>query len=391
MAISELSMIDAERLAIDQINAAGGLLGRRVEAVVADGESDPSVFARQARRLIEEEKVSVIVGCCSSACRKSVKSVVEAASHLLIYPVAYEGMENSPNIIYTGAAPNQQLIPTITWLRDVLKVKSVYLIGTDSVWPHAVSTIVRDELAALQSMTVVGEEYLAFGTSDVKAAVERAVKARPDVILCAIEGSTNLAFYQAIRGAGGAGSSIPIVSFGVTEDELDDLPAQELTNDYLVCNYFQTIDRPENAQFVQEFKSRYGRNRVTSDPVETAYSSVLLWAGAVRDAETAEVAPVRSALDRQSLNAPEGVMSIDRDSRHAWRPFFVGKVQPDGQLDIVWTLPKPIRPSSYPFSRTREEWNAFLNGLQRGWGGRWIAPAGERADDVPGDRRPSEG
>jgi urea transport system substrate-binding protein len=169
----------------------------------------------------------------------------------------------------------------------------------------------------------------------------------------------------------------------VTEDELDDLPAREMTNDYVVGNYFQSLDRPENERFVRAFKARYGRNRVTCDAVESAYNSVRLWAQAVRDAETDEVLTVRDALRRQSLNAPEGVISVDRDTQHTWRPFFAGKVRPDGQVDILWTLPKPIRPNPFPFSRTREEWEAYLDGLYQSWNGHWIAPAGDGGKPRP--------
>ena len=376
MAISESSMVEAEVLAIEELNAAGGLLGRRVEWVKADGKSDPETFAREAERLIRDEKVCAIFGCWTSACRKSVKGVVERTDHLLIYPVAYEGLEQSPNIVYTGAAPNQQIIPTVKWAIDVLKAKTFFLVGTDSVWPHSVNAIVKDQLTALGG-TVAGEEYVGDDGNRVDAVVAKAVKAGPDLILSTLEGETNLPFYKALRGGGvDNASKIPALSYSVTEEELRQLPVTRMVNDYAVCNYFQAIDRPENVDFVRRFKARFGQDRVTSDTIATAYSSVGFWAQAVREAETDEVGTVREFLLQQSLDAPEGVISIDRDTQHTWRPFFVGRVRGDGQIEILLTVSKPIRPVPFPFSRTRREWETFLESLRQGWGGNWSPPTG---------------
>ena len=362
MSISEASMVDAEKMAIDEINAAGGLLGRRLEAVVADGRSDPAIFAREADRLIRDEHVSVIVGCWSSTCRKSVMPVVERADHLLIYPVAYEGMEKSPNIIYTGAAPNQLIIPTVQWCMDVLKAKTFFLIGTDAIWPKAVNTIIKDELKAVGGK-LLGEEYCNLDTSNMDGLVAKFVKAKPDVVLCTIEGFANLPFYQKARSAGGEALKIPIVNFVVAEDELRQLPAKDMVNDYAVCNYFQSLDRPENTILVRNFKHKYGQDRVTSDSLINGYDSVKFWAEAVRETDTDEVSLVRESMLRQSLNSAAGVISLDRESQHTWRPFYVGKVRGDGQIDIVWSMIKPIRPIPYPFSRTQEEWDEFLRTL----------------------------
>ena len=269
MAISEKSMIDAEVLALEEINAAGGLLGRPVEWVIADGKSDPATFAREAERLIAEEKVSVIFGCWTSATRKSVKAVVERTNHLLIYPVAYEGLEQSPNIIYCGAAPNQLIIPTVKWSRDVLKAKTYFLIGTDSIWPRSVNTIIKDQLIA-PGASLLGEEYIDSAGNGLDAACETALKAAPDVIMTTIEGDANLPFYKKMRTAGGAALKIPIINFPVAEDELQHLPVKDMVNDYLVCNYFQSIDRPENREFIKSFRARFGQDRVTSDTIATA-------------------------------------------------------------------------------------------------------------------------
>ena len=377
LAVSEASMVDAEVFALEQLNAQGGLLGRRIEWVIADGRSDPATFAREAERLIASEKVSVIFGCLSSSCRKAVKPVVERTNHMLVYPVAYEGMEASPNIIYTGAAPNQQIIPTVKWSRDILKAKTYFLIGTDYVWPRAANEVVKDQLKALGA-TILGEEYLPENGAGLDAALEKAVKAHPDVILSTIVGDANLPFYQKIRAPGGQCLKIPVITLPVTEEELRELPVMEMINDYAVCNYFQSIDRPENIAFVKAFKTRFGQDRVTSDPINTAYNSVKLWAQAVSEAESSVVHEVYKTMQRQSLNAAEGVISIDRETKHTWRPFFVGRIRGDGQVEIIWTIDKPIKPTPYPFSRTKLEWNAFIDALYKGWGGNWSAPMKER-------------
>lgn len=363
-AISEASLIDAEVMAIEEINRSGGLLGKNVEAVVADGRSDPSVFAREAERLIADEKVAVLIGCYASSCRRSLLPVLSREKHLLIYPAAYEGMESSANVIYVGAAPNQQIIPTVSWCAGTLKARRFALIGSESDWARAVNTIVKDQLAAtgaeIACEIYVGERPSA---ESLAGAVKRLVESRPDVILNTVEGDANLAFYRAIRAAGVARVETPVLNFTMAEDEARRFPRGALAGDYAVGNYFQTIDRPENTEFVRKFKARFGESRVTSDAIVTAYNGVMFWAQAVRDADSAEPHAVRAALARASLDAPEGVISIDRENFHTWRPFFVGKFREDGLIDIVSTVSKPIQPSPFPFSRSREQWESYRASL----------------------------
>ena len=208
MAISEESMIDAEVMALKEINQSGGLLGRQVEWVIADGRSDWPTFAREAQRLIDEEKVSVIFGCWTSASRKSVKPVVEQRSHLLIYPMAYEGLEQSPNIVYTGAAPNQQVIPAVSWCYETLKARKFFLVGSDYVWPHCVNEIIKDQLKALGA-ECVGESYILFGSAEVGASVEAIKKASPDVIISTVVGDSNEPFYQQLASRGDSAPAHP--------------------------------------------------------------------------------------------------------------------------------------------------------------------------------------
>jgi urea transport system substrate-binding protein len=372
MAISERSMVEAELLAIEEINARGGLLGRRLEAVIADGASDWPTFAREAERLITQEKVDIIFGCWTSASRKTVLPVIERNAHLLVYPMAYEGLEQSPNVVYTGAAPNQQVIPALKWSIDNLGPR-VFLVGSDYIWPHTINAIMSDVLPALGA-TLVGEQYIFFGSANVQKTVAAIVQAQPDVIISSVVGESNIAFYKALREAGLTPDKVPVVSFSVAEDELRTLSRTDLAGQYLAWNYFQSVQSAENATFIETFRQRYGADRVTSDVIETSYFSVHLWATAVAEAGSVELDVVREAMLGQSFNAPEGIVSVDPATRHTWRSFSMGKVREDGQIDVVWTAAKPIRPVPYPTSRSRRDWETFLVNLQAGWGGAWANP-----------------
>jgi len=372
MAISERSMVDAELLAIEEINARGGLLGRQLEPVIADGASDWPTFAREAERLINQEHVDIIFGCWTSASRKTVLPVIERNNHLLVYPMAYEGLEQSPNIIYTGTAPNQQIIPALKWSLDNLGPR-VFLVGSDYVWPHSINAIMSDVLPALGA-TLVGEEYVFFGSADVQHAVDTIVRARPDVIISSVVGESNIAFYKALHDAGLTPEKVPVVSVSIGEEELRTLSREDLAGQYLAWSYFQSMQTAENATFVEAFRRRYGADRVTSDVIETAYFSVHLWSVAVAEAGTTDVDVVREAMLGQSFNAPEGIVSVDPATRHTWRSFSMGRVRDDGQIEIVWTSAKPIRPIPYPTSRTRDAWDAFLADLHAQWGGSWANP-----------------
>jgi urea transport system substrate-binding protein len=378
MANSEKSLIDAEVLALEEINARGGLLGRRVEWVVADGQSDRLTFAREATRLIEAEKVSVIFGCWTSASRKSVKPIVEKHNHLLFYPNAYEGLEQSPNIVYTGAAPNQHIIPAVKWSYDNLKARKYFLAGSDHIWSRGVYATVNDCLRALGA-EVVGEEYLLLGTSDVEPLIDKIKLARPDIILSTVTGDTNWPFYKKLMAAGLGPQKVPLVAFGVAEQELLSFPIGDMVGDYAAWTYFQSLDRAENQELVSKFKAKYGSERVTSDAIAMAYSSVQLWAQTVEEAQTDDSVTVRKLIVHQSLNAPGGIISIDPETQHTWRPVHIGQIRADGQFDITWSSEKPVRPIPYPNSRTREEWDLFLDELFERWGSNWANPAREKS------------
>jgi urea transport system substrate-binding protein len=369
MAASEAPVVDGVLLAIEELNEAGGVLGRPVRPIVVDGRSDAETFAREAEGLITRQRVVTVFGCWTSASRKTVKPVFERHQHLLVYPVQYEGLEDSPSIVYTGAAPNQQLIPAIKWSFDRLGQR-FFLVGSDYVFPRTANAIIRDQVTALGG-AVVGEAYLPLGSHDVGPVVAAIRAAGPQVILNTINGDTNVAFFRALRAAGITPASVPTMSFSFAEPELRRLPAREMAGDYATLNYFQSVDREQNRRFVERYRRRYGADRVTSDPIEAGYFGVHLWAQAVADAGVAEVGAIRKAIKRQSYDAPGGVVYVEPENQHTWKIVRIGKIRADGQFDVVWSSEKPIRPVPYPIYRSREEWTAFLDGLYRGWGGAW--------------------
>ena len=372
MAISETSVADATLLAIEEINQKGGIIGRKIQPIVVDGKSDWDIFAKEAERLITEEKVVTIFGCWTSACRKSVKPIFEKYNHLLIYPIQYEGLEQSPNIVYTGAAPNQQIIPAVKWSFDNLG-KKFFLVGSDYVFPRTANAIIKDQVKALKG-EIVGEEYILLGSKDVKDIVKKIIKTQPDVILNTINGDSNIAFFTALRNSGITPDKIPTISFSIAEEEIRNLNTEDMIGDYAAWNYFQSIDNLENKEFVKNFQKKYGKNRVTNDPIEAAYFGLYLWAQAVSEAGEDDVNIIREFIIDQSFNAPEGVVYVDAENQHTWKTVRIGKIQANGQFEIVWTSDKPIRPVPYPISRSKLDWEKFLDNLYQGWQNNWANP-----------------
>ena len=373
MAVSEKSVIDATMLAIDEINARGGVLGRKLQPVVTDGKSDGSAFAAEAAGLLTTGKVSVVFGCWTSASRKTVKPVFEERNRLLFYPVQYEGLEQSSNIVYTGAAPNQQIIPAVEWCFTHLQARRFFLIGSDYVFPRTAHAIIKDELARLGAQ-VAGEEYVLLGGTDFKTVVAKIAAAKPQVILNCINGDGNIIFMEELRAAGITPETVPVVSFSLAEDELRSMDAGKMAGHYCAWNYFQSVNRPENHAFITAFQQKYGTNRVTDDPMEAAYFGVHLWAQAVQAAGSTETAAVRKALAGRTFAAPEGPVTVDAATQHMQKTVRIGRIRPDGQFEIVWASPKPVPPVPFPESRSRAQWEKFLEDLFQGWGKRWANP-----------------
>jgi urea transport system substrate-binding protein len=373
MAISERAILDGVLLAVDEINERGGVLGRPVEAVVEDGESEEIVFARKAAKLIEQDRVGAIVGCWTSCSRKAVKAVVERHGHLLLYPVSYEGMEQSENIVYGGSVPNQQILPALQWCHGFLNKKRWFLVGLDSVYSRASSAVIRDEAQRLGSQ-VVGEEFLVPKTSEVGEAVRKITAARPDLIINTISGDTNVALFRALRRAGIRADQTPTLSFRVSEEELSSLPPGEIVGHYAAGNYFQSLTLPENQAFLRRVRARFGPNRFVSDPMQTTYTLVHLWAQAVRAAGRDDVRVIREKIKGQRCDSPEGTVTIDPKTLHTVQVSRVGRIDAQGTFQEVFLSPQPIGPQPFPESRSRQAWQELLERLRQRWGGRWERP-----------------
>ncbi len=346
MAASEAPLVDAVRLAVEEANQAGGVNGAQIEMVVVDCRSDAAYCAQQAETLIVREGVQALFGCWTSACRKAVKPVVEKHHHLLFYPVQYEGLERSPDIIYTGAAPNQQIIPMVTWALQQ-HGRRAYLIGSDYVFPRSANQIVKRVLLA-QGGQLLAERYAALGEQRLDAIVQEIVALRPDFVLNTLNGDSNLHFFRALRKAGIRAEDIPVFSTSIAEVELAAMGPELMSGHYAAWNYFQSVPGEQNRAFIERFRRRFGQERVLDDPMEAAYIGVKLWANAVRSSGSLNLASIKTRLELGSLAAPEGVVALDPETRHLWKTVRIGKALADGQFEIVWQSPRLIRPAPFP-------------------------------------------
>ncbi len=347
MAISEVSLRDAELMAIDEINAAGGIMGRPVVPVIEDGASDWPNFAEKAKKLIQVDKVCSVFGCWTSASRKAVKPVFESLNGLLWYPVQFEGNECSRNIFYTGATPNQQIIPSVQWLMKN-RGKKMFLLGSDYVFPRTANRIIKTQLEA-EGGTVVAEEYTPLGHVDYSTVISKIKAARPDAILSTINGDSNVAFYKQLRDAGLTAKDVVVMAYSVAEDELRGIGGAVAEGHMAAWNYFMTTKTPSNPKFIESFRKRYGANRVTSDPIEAAYFQVHLWARAVAKAQSTDVDKIRAAALGLEFDAPGGKVKIDEKNQHTWKTVRLGVIRKDGQFDEVWNSGGPVRPDPYKY------------------------------------------
>lgn len=366
MAISEKSVVDAEQLAIKEINEAGGVLGRPIEAVVEDGQSDWDVFTEKAKKLIDQDKVAVVFGCWTSASRKAVLPVFESKDHLLFYPVQYEGQECSKNIFYTGAAPNQQIEPSVDWLLEEYKDKPFFLVGSDYVFPRTANTIIKAQLEA-KGGTFVGEEYIQLGSTDVTPVVAKIQQALPDggIIYNSLNGDTNVAFFKQLQGKGMGPDKYPSMSVSIAEEEVKAIGVEYLKDHFAAWNYFQTVDTPESKKFVDAFKAEYGDDRVVNDPMEAAYIMVHLWKQAVEQAGGPDdLEKVRAAVIGQEFAAPNGPVKV-APNHHISKTVRIGKVGEDGLFEIVNATDGPVEPIA---------WNQYV-AETKGFACDWSDPA----------------
>ena len=363
MAIRETTVVDAEMLAIDEINAAGGVLGKQIIPIKEDGASDWPTFAEKAAKLIDQDKVVTVFGCWTSASRKAVLPVFESKQHMLWYPVQYEGQECSQNIFYTGAAPNQQIEPAVDWLLEN-KGKEFFLVGSDYVFPRTANTIIKEQLQAKGGKTV-GEDYLPLGDTEVTAIITKIKAALPNggVIFNSLNGDSNVAFFKQMQGAGLTPDKYPVMSVSIAEEEVRQIGTEYLKDHYAAWNYFQTVESPQNEQFVAAFKNKYGEDRVTNDPMEAAYIMVYLWKQAVEAAGTTDIEAVRTAAVGQEFDAPEGKVKM-APNHHISKTVRIGQVRDDGLFNIVYATDAPVEPIP---------WNQYVPDT-KGYGCDWTDP-----------------
>ncbi|MFC3001719.1 urea ABC transporter substrate-binding protein [Falsiroseomonas tokyonensis] len=359
MAISETALRDTVLMMVEAQNAAGGILGRRLEAVVVDPASNWPLFAEKARELLAVSKVDVTFGCWTSVSRKSVLPVFEELNGLLFYPVQYEGEEESKNIFYTGAAPNQQAIPAVEYLMgaDGGEAKRIALLGTDYVYPRTTNRILR---AFLISKGIpesdIMEEYTPFGHSDWQGIVSRvkrfAGEGKKTAIVSTINGDANVPFYRELGNQGIKAEDIPCVAFSVGEEELAGIDTRPLVGHLAAWNYFMSVQSPANTQFKAMWQA-YIKNprRVTNDPMEATFTGFKMWAQAVAQAGTTSVDAVRTAMYGQKVEAPSGYTEEMHRNHHLSKPVMIGEVQADGQFNIVWKTPTAI---------PAENWSPFI-------------------------------
>jgi urea transport system substrate-binding protein len=357
MAISETVLKDTVLMAIDEINAKGGVLGKKLEPVVVDPASNWPLFAEKAKQLITQDKVAVTFGCWTSVSRKSVLPVFEENNALLFYPVQYEGEELSPNVFYTGAAPNQQAIPAVEYLmsKDGGAAKRFVLLGTDYVYPRTTNKILRAFLKAKGIPDAdIMEEYTPFGHSDYQSIIAKikkfASEGKRTAVVSTINGDSNVPFYKELGNQGLKAKDVPVVAFSVGEEELRGVDTKPLVGHLAAWNYFMSIKSPANTEFVKKW-SAYAKAKgiaghkdkpLTNDPMEATYIGIHMWAQAANKAKSLDVDKVRAAMYGQTFKAPSGITSTMDSNHHLKKSVFIGEVQADGQFKVVWKTPGPV-------------------------------------------------
>jgi len=358
MAISETALKETVLMTIDEINKAGGVMGKKLEPVVVDPASNWPLFAEKARQLLTKDKVAVTFGCWTSVSRKSVLPVYKELNGLLFYPVQYEGEELEKNVFYTGAAPNQQAIPAVEYLmsKDGGEAKRFVLLGTDYVYPRTTNKILR---AFLKSKGVadadIMEEYTPFGHSDYQTIIAKikkfASEGKKTAVVSTINGDSNVPFYKELGNAGLKATDVPVVAFSVGEEELRGVDTKPLLGHLAAWNYFETIKNPENTKFIKMYKDWAVKHKlpnagtvVTNDPMEATYVGIHMWAQAVEKAKSTDTDKVIAAMAGQTFKAPDGfTIKMDEKNHHLHKPVFIGEIKADGQFNVVWKTPGPVK------------------------------------------------
>ena len=349
MSISETGSVQAEKLAIEQINAMGGVLGRKIEYIQEDGASDWPTFAEKARKLLVNDKVASVMGCWTSASRKAVLPVFEQYNGMLYYPTFYEGLEESPNVIYTGQEATQQILAGIDWVVREKGAKSFYLLGSDYIWPRTSNKIARKHIEK-KGLKVVGEEYYPLGHTQFNSVINKIKLKKPDVIYAIVVGGSNVAFYKQLKAAGVdmTKESPLLLTISVTEDEIRGIGGENIVGAYASMKYFQSLNNANNETFVAEFKKMWGDDMVIGDVTQAAYLGPWLWKAAVEKAGSFDIDKIREASPGIELTtAPEGYVRI-HENHHLWSKTRIGRAKADGQYEVVFETAELMEPDPFP-------------------------------------------
>lgn len=343
MASSERPLVDAATMAVEEINSLGGVLKRQIRPVIADEASEPETFARQAKRLLNEDRVATLFGCWTSASRKAVLPELEATDSLLWYPVQYEGLEENRHVIYSGSCLNQQIVPAVRWAL-AQGWRSCLLVGSDYVFPRTANLMIASMVRS-NGGEVLGDDYIRLGSQNFAELIDQIRALRPDVIFNTLNGDSNLGFFRQLREAGFDATALPVVSFSVSEDLQQQL-ASEGTGHYTCWSYFQSLKTVENLAFLDRFWSCYGKDRVTSDAIVAAYNQAHLWRLAVEAAGNTDTSDILGQLNNIHFLAPSGDIQV-MPNHHLCKEAMIGRARPDGQFDIVWRSDGAIDPKPW--------------------------------------------
>jgi urea transport system substrate-binding protein len=354
MAISETGSVWAEQLAIEQINAAGGVLGRQIKIIQEDGASDWPTFAEKSKKLLINDKVAAVFGCWTSASRKAVLPIFEKENGMLYYPTFYEGLEASKNVIYTGQEATQQILYGLDWAHKEKGAKTFFLIGSDYIWPRTSHKIARIHIERfLQGCKVVGEEYYPLGHTNFGSLINKVKLAKPDCMFTAVVGGSNVSWYKQMKAAGITGESLAkknqmLLTISTTEDEILGIGGENVAGFYASMKYFQSLDNPNNKKFVEAFKAKWGKDAVIGDVTQAAYLGPWLWKLTVEKANSFDVDKIAAAsAGIEFKEAPEGYVRI-HENHHLWSKARIGEMQSDGQFKLIAESADLIEPNPFP-------------------------------------------
>ena len=348
MAISESGSVEAEKLAIKQINDMGGVLGRKIEVIQEDGASDWPTFAEKSRKLLVNDKVAAVFGCWTSASRKAVLPVFEKENGMLYYPTFYEGLEQSKNVIYTGQEATQQIIAGLDWVAKEKGAKTFYLIGSDYIWPRTSNKIARKHIENVLGGKVVGEEYYPLGHTNFGSLINKIKLKKPDVIYSIVVGGSNVSWYKQLKAAGITSDKWTLLTISVTEDEMLGIGGENVEGFYAAMKYFQSLDNENNKEFVAAFKDMWGEDSVIGDVTQAAYLGPWLWKLAVEKAGSFDIDKIAVASDGIEFDgAPEGYVRIHDSNHHLWSKTRIGRANADGQFEVIYESDL-IEPNPFP-------------------------------------------